>query len=101
METTIGGKGWLNKGSHSRPSRRRIPLFYCKRRPNIFPNVQFFIQAGIKRKSITFDDRTEKNLTPPGQSSFKKKYVKTPIKAVGNKGIYQPPQGKYSKGLCK
>ena len=31
--------------------------------------------------------------------SAKKKYVKTPIKVMGNKGVYQPPQGKYSSGL--
>lgn len=55
-------------------------------------------KAGIKRKSITFDDRTEKK-TPEGASSLKKKYVKTPVRTVGNKGVYQPPQGKYSTGL--
>ena len=52
----------------------------------------------MKRKSITFDDRTEKK-TPEGASGPKKKFVKTPIRAIGNKGVYQPPQGKYSSGL--
>jgi len=55
-------------------------------------------KAGLKRKSITFDDRTEKK-TPEGASGSKKKFVKTPIRAIGNKGVYQPPQGKYSSGL--
>ena len=54
----------------------------------------------MKRKSITFDDRTEKK-TPEGASGPKKKFVKTPIRAIGNKGVYQPPQGKYSSGLGK
>ena len=58
------------------------------------------LKAGIKRKSITFDDRTEKK-TLEGASSIKKKYVKTPVRTVGNKGVYQPPQGKYSSGLGK
>lgn len=55
-------------------------------------------KAGVKRKSITFDDRAQKK-TPEGASSVKKKYVKTPVRIMGNKGVYQPPQGKYSTGL--
>ena len=58
------------------------------------------MKAGIKRKSITFDNRQAKK-TPEGPSSIKKKYVKTPVRTVGNKGVYQPPQGKYSSGLGK
>lgn len=56
-------------------------------------------KSGIKRKSITFDVNTARKQSPVGQPSAKKKYVKTPIKVVGNKGVYQPPQGKYSSGL--
>ena len=56
------------------------------------------LQAGVKRKSITFDDTTEKK-TPEGPQNAKKKFVKTPARTMGNKGVYQPPQGKYSSGI--
>jgi len=55
-------------------------------------------KAAVKRKSITFDDRTEKK-TPEGPTNAKKKFVKTPARAMGIKGVYQPPQGKYSSGI--
>merc|ERR1712156_1386435 len=49
-------------------------------------------KAAVKRKSITFDDRTEKK-TPEGPTNAQKKFVKTPARAMGIKGVYQPPQG--------
>ena len=61
-------------------------------------SILLYLKAGVKRKSITFDDRAQKK-TPEGASSVKKKYVKTPVRIMGNKGVYQPPQGKYSTGL--
>lgn len=59
---------------------------------------QLEAKAGVKRKSITFDDKTEKK-TPEGSQNANKKYVKTPARIMGNKGVYQPPQGKYSSGI--
>jgi len=59
-------------------------------------------EAGVKRKSITFDEKSASK-DDNHASLAKKKFAKTPIKASGggggSKGLYAPPQGKYSGGL--
>ena len=54
--------------------------------------------ASLVKYSGDTGDKTEKK-TPEGPQNSSKKYVKTPARVMGNKGVYQPPQGKYSSGI--
>lgn len=57
--------------------------------------VNFSLQTPLKRKSITFDETAP----PSNDSKPKPKFAKTPIRSGGHKGVYQPPQGKYSSSF--